>query len=282
MYYEFNSVNQIWLKHKETIELYCEIELDGQPDLAANCVSETYLALLEAVNDELGIIEPRRWIMTTAHNIICLATEKPSSSLVSNCKNELNDLFLNKLSSGYRDILIKRYRKRLPVNAIAKDYGITEACMIQRLRRAKEKYFSVIDNSRPEKVVSNLPSSPLNDNDVMYRIGGKCIVDVTKRFFCTDDFDKKKRNCGSKAWRVIIQLIEAARNNQYVSTTDICHVYYQDKKTDEWSSKMCSPRAGTIISNINKIAGDKIIINKKRKGYKLAYTPKLIQNIESA
>lgn len=278
---EFNSIKQIWGKYKDNVRLYCEIELDGQPELADICVSETYLALVEAVNNELGIINPQKWIMTTAHNIICLATEKPSSSLVSNCKNELNDLFLNKLNSGYRDILIKRYRKRLSVNAIADNYGITEACMIQRLRRAREKYFSVVNKSKLDKIMSNISSSPKANEDLIYRIGENCIVNITKRFFCTNELDKKKRNCGSKAWQVIIELIEKSLKEQCLTSKDVCYIYFQNKK-NEWSSKTYSSRAGSIIYNINKVAGCKIVTGQQRKGYKLAYTPELIQNIESA
>lgn len=274
--YDFLSSAQIWLKYNEIIKAYCEVELSNHPELIDNVYNETYIALIEAVNSEVGIIEPLKWLMSTAHNIVVMSLEMPSEYLVSNSKNELNDKYLNKMSLEYKNILIRRFRKRYSMNYIAADYGVTEKAVKQRVYRAKVKYLQTVDMFEANGYRPGMPAYKNIKNVVKYLIGDNCVADFDNRIFLTEDNKVKRYNCGEKTWNTLSFLIEKSLADEYSSSEEVCTVYFGEEKTAEWISSQCSCRSAPIINNINRVIGYKAIFNKRGKGYKFKDKPKLI------
>lgn len=165
------SVEKIWLEYEPYIRRLCKFKLRSIPHEADDCVSDVFLDFSAAVNNGKIIENPKAWLTKVASNkikdiyshrkreserIISLeeeAGEKSDSkdildeafSISEERIIELKDEILNLLTEKERSLLFDRYSIKKSVTQIAKEQGVSENSISQRVFRLKVKVKMLIE-----------------------------------------------------------------------------------------------------------------------------------------
>lgn len=165
------SVEKIWLEYEPYIRRLCKFKLRSIPHEADDCVSDVFLDFSAAVNNGKIIENPKAWLTKVASNkikdiyshrkreserIISLeeeAGEKSDSkdildeafSISEERIIELKDEILSLLTEKERSLLFDRYSIKKSVTQIAKEQGVSENSISQRVFRLKVKIKMLIE-----------------------------------------------------------------------------------------------------------------------------------------
>lgn len=154
---------ELWEKYEPCIRRLCNVKLPDRPDDVNEIVSETYLALCEAVNKGKTFVNPYAWLYSTANNLIKqkfikLKIYRTKHQSISNTEIELKynidflDLMISdddiermkdeiekQLTESEKLLLQFVYVDKLKTKEIAKILNSTEAAVKQKRYRLVNK-----------------------------------------------------------------------------------------------------------------------------------------------
>lgn len=152
----------VWRDNEAYIRRICAHKLSSHPDEIEDAVQETGLAFFEALKKGTEIREPKKWLTVVCSNVVNdtlkrlyadakrlrPVDEEPVLSLPSPEETEPTDeavllqgkdAFLSSLTEGEAELFRLRFVKRKKLKAIAREMGITETNVKQRIFRLKQK-----------------------------------------------------------------------------------------------------------------------------------------------
>lgn len=159
----------LWNQYEPKLRRLCEFKLSNYPVEAEEVISETYLALCNAISKGTEIDDPKSWLYKTTHNQIKLkyteinlrkrryvSLDSVEHELMYNIDfddilitNEiierLSKEILNELTEDEQLLMNLIYERNLKFKRIASIIGTTEAGVKQQHYRLKRKIKQLVD-----------------------------------------------------------------------------------------------------------------------------------------
>ncbi len=153
---------QIWRENSQYIRQFCEYRLNSSDDVD-ECISEVYLALVQALENKTEITYPKAWLTAVANNkiidfyksnkkkkavVISLSSFDDSVASYDNYNfDEVSDdeielikiKVLECLDEREKAIIEDHYQRGRKIKMIAAERNLSEANVKQILFRAREK-----------------------------------------------------------------------------------------------------------------------------------------------
>ena len=154
---------ECWRLYAPYLRKLLQYKLASMPDQIEDCLNETFLALLTALERGEVIEKPKAWLTVTANNIIkktydahrreseryapegeTLLFTLPAPDLPEEAFTEAEllaakDDFMASLTENERTLFDLRFRQRKRLKKIAEETGVTENTVKQRVFRLKRK-----------------------------------------------------------------------------------------------------------------------------------------------
>ncbi len=170
--YTFSNIinpvaEQLWIEYEPYVRRLCRYKLCAFPDRVEDCISDTFLALITALDSGAKINNPKAWLYSVAANKAAdilrdiSMQEKTIVPLNENCAQpvntgfeidviddekicELKEKVFSLLTDDDLTLLKEKYTDKLNTQQLAAKYSTTENNIYQKLHRLKRKTVAII------------------------------------------------------------------------------------------------------------------------------------------
>jgi RNA polymerase sigma-70 factor (ECF subfamily) len=157
---------QIYNQYKSSIYKFCLVKLNGDSELAEDCMQNTFMTFYQKLKNDEEITNPRAYLYKIANNFVLKSIEKTArhnkkTVPIDDCKEKVIDerdnvdsnldyqLLIERLKNilSEEEILLLNYKYiyDLTVEQTASQLGITKQAVAKRLQRLREKIKHSID-----------------------------------------------------------------------------------------------------------------------------------------
>lgn len=154
------TFTDIYDQYKSSIYKFCLVKLNGDADIAEDCMQNTFVVFYNKLKNQEQINNPRAYLYSIANNHILKSIEEKTKqqsrivpiddytekvvddqqSIDSNIDYDLLNERLSKLLTPDEQQLLKfRYIYDMPIDQIAKQLDLTKSAAAKRLQRLREK-----------------------------------------------------------------------------------------------------------------------------------------------